>query len=120
MTENMYKIWAITGMVVLLAGIPFFYPDLGHTAAYVAGAGITFINVLLLGKGISALFGRSGKRPVFLFLLILKYAFLLTTLYIAIVIIKLQPLPFVLGITVLPVSTMIMGIFFMLRRRDNA
>ncbi len=145
MTNSIYKIWIITGMFLLAAGIPFFYPDLKRIAAFLAGAGIMFINVLLLGKALTALFGRTqaeaepepghesvispdyegkppakGTQPVFLFLLILKYAFLLTTLYIAIVIIKLHPVPFVVGITILPVSIMMMGIFLMLRRHDNA
>lgn len=150
MTKSIYKIWIITGMLLLAAGIPFFYPDLRRIVAFLAGAGIMFINVLLLGKALTALFGRTqaeadpqpghesgvspayegeppmtkpqakGRQPVFIFLLILKYAFLLTTLYIAIVIIKFHPVPFVVGITILPVSIMMMGIFLMLRRHDNA
>jgi hypothetical protein len=123
MKYNVYKIWLITGMILFacgMFGILLLRSDRTSIIAFIAGAGIVTINLLLLGKGVSAILGYSKNKGVYIFLLILKYAFLLTTLYITIVIIKISPLPFVLGITIMPLSTMVMAIFLMLRRQDDA
>ncbi len=120
MKQRMYRTWIVTGILLFAAGILVFAKDRADSIAFMAGAGIVTINVLLLGKGISAALGYSKNKAVYIFLFILKYAFLLTTLYITIVIIKLNPLPFILGVTILPLSIMVMAIFLMLRRQDNA
>ncbi len=120
MRHFMYKVWVITGVLMIAGGTLLFAPSPADMFAFLAGAGIILVNVLLLAKGISSLLGRTKKQPVFIFLLILKYAFLLTTLYIAIVIIRFNPVPFIAGITTLPLSMMIMAVFLTIRRQDNA
>jgi hypothetical protein len=120
MKNNVYRIWLITGMIIFAGGILLFRSDAANIIAFIAGAGIVTMNVLLLGKGIAAVLGSSGNKAVYGFLLILKYAFLLTTLYITIVIIKIRPIPFILGITIVPLSSIFMAIYLMVRRQDNA
>ena len=123
MKQSLSRIWLLTGALLFACGIIGMLicrRGMMDIAAFSAGAGIIGVNIVLLGKGLSAILGHSGNRAVYIFLLILKYAFLLTTLYITIVIIKVRPVPFILGITIMPVSAMVMAIFIMVRRQDNA
>ncbi len=123
MRHNVYRVWLLTGALLFACGILgmlLYHRDITDIAAFAAGAGIIGVNIVLLGKGMSAILGQSGNKAVYIFLLILKYAFLLTTLYITIVIIKVRPIPFILGITIMPLSTMVMAIYLMVRRQDNA
>ncbi len=120
MNRKVYRVWTVAAALIFFAGILLFAAHGADIVSFVAGAGIAAANVLLLGKGVAALFGYTGKKAVYLFLLVLKYAFLLTTLYIAMVIVKVNPVPFVSGITVLPLSSMAMAVFMMVRRDDDA
>ncbi len=120
MNATTYKVWTIAGILLFAGGILVFRHNLTDLAAFTAGTAIITVNLVLLGKGMSAILGHSGNKAVYIFLLILKYAFLLTTLYITIVIVKVRPVPFMLGITVMPLSTMLMALFFIVRRQDNA
>lgn len=118
MKYNVYKIWSVMGLIVILGGLIMYRANHKDLLAFLAGATIVGINAILLGKGVNSIIS-SRRKTFYIFLLVLKYAFLLTTLYITIVIIKLSPVPFVLGITTLPVSIILMTIF-LLRRHDNA
>ncbi|MGB9735777.1 MAG: hypothetical protein ACP5JP_06040 [bacterium] len=120
MKNNVYKMWLLIGAIFVIAGVIIFRSTLNDILAFLMGAGIVGINVLLLGRGISAIIGASKRKTAYVLLLILKYAFLLTTLYVTIVIIKLNPIPFISGLTTLPASVIILTIFLMLRRHDNA
>lgn len=119
MKINIYKTWIIISLVILAAGILLFVSDKKDITAFLYGAGITFINVILLGRSVSALLTHTRKQFTYVFLLVLKYAFLLTAVYAAIVIIKLNPVPFILGITILPLSIIIMALLLMLRRTEQ-
>lgn len=120
MKNNVYKIWFWVGAILISVGIVFFRSNLKNVLSFLSGAAIVGINVLLLIKGVSSIIGVSKRKGVYIFLLILKYAFLLTTLYAIIVIIKLNPIPFILGLTTLPASIIVLAIFLMLRRQNNA
>ncbi len=120
MNSTTYKIWIGAGLLLFAAGAFFYRHTTTDLEAFAAGTGIIAANMVLLGKGMSVIFGQSGNKAVYIFLLILKYAFLLTILYITIVIIKIRPVPFILGITVMPLSTLLMAIYLMVRRQDNA
>jgi hypothetical protein len=118
MKYGVYKVWFLIGLIVISGGMLIYRSNPDDLVAFLTGASIVGINALLLGKGITSIIS-SRKKFVYILLLVLKYAFLLTTLYITIVIIKLNPIPFILGITTLPVSIVLMTIF-LLRRHDNA
>ncbi|MCL4557157.1 MAG: hypothetical protein M1491_00715 [Deltaproteobacteria bacterium] len=120
MKFGVYRVWTIAGMLIFAVGILLFAKAGADIVSFTAGAIITTVNIVLLGKGVSGQIGHPHKRPAYILLLVLKYAFLLTTLYITIVIIRLNPIPFVAGITVLPLSSMVMAVFLMLRRQDDA
>ncbi len=120
MRNDIYKTWLVTFAAAFCIGAFLFVSNGANLAAFAIGAGITGINVLILGKGVGALLTGSRHKKLYTVLLLLKYTFLLTTLYVAVVILRLNPVPFAIGITVLPASVTVMAIYYMLRRQEHA
>ncbi|MCL4477555.1 MAG: hypothetical protein M1381_00435 [Deltaproteobacteria bacterium] len=119
MKPFIYKIWIAVCAAVIIAGGVVFSHDKHNFLSFLIGAVIIIIDIGVIGFGIAKLLKHKNKL-FFGLLIFLKYPLLLASLYISIVTIKLPVIPFILGITVAPVSIVITGIISMIGGEQNA